>query len=95
MDVKTIFLHGVLIEEIYMNQPPSFEIFGTKHEICQLLRTRYDLKQSPRMWYERFNAYLLNVDFLKIKKDPNVYIKRSTHTFCLACNRYLVHCFRY
>jgi hypothetical protein len=33
------------------------------------------------MWYEHFNAYLLNVGFLKIEEDPYVYIKHSTHMF--------------
>jgi len=31
MDIKTVFLHGVLTKEIYMNQPLGFEKIGTKH----------------------------------------------------------------
>jgi hypothetical protein len=67
MDVKIIFPHGVLIKEIYMNQPFGFEKLGAKHQVCQLLQTIYEIKQSLRMWYEHFNPYLLNIGFLKIK----------------------------
>jgi hypothetical protein len=31
MDIKTVFLHGVLTLKNYMNQPLGFEKIGTKH----------------------------------------------------------------
>jgi hypothetical protein len=36
MDVKTIFLHGDLEEEIYMKQPEGFIVKGEKELICTL-----------------------------------------------------------
>jgi hypothetical protein len=78
-----------------MNQAHGFENFGVEHQVCQLLRTRYGLKQFPRMWYEHFNAYLLNIGFLKIKENPDVYIKCSTQMFVWFIVGILVHCFRY
>ena len=34
LDVKTIFLHGDLEKEIYMEQPEGFIIKGKEHLVC-------------------------------------------------------------
>ena len=47
MDVKTIFLHGDLEEQIYMNQPEGFTQLEQEHMVCKLKRSLYGLKQSP------------------------------------------------
>ena len=44
MDVKSAFLHGDLIEEIYMEQPPGFVTDSSL--VCQLKKL-YGLKQEP------------------------------------------------
>lgn len=49
MDVRTAFLHGILREEVYMTQPPGFEVPGQEAKVCRLLRSLYGLKQSPRL----------------------------------------------
>ena len=48
MDVKTVFLHGELEEELYMKQPKSFEDIRGKDLVCKLEMSFYGLKQSPR-----------------------------------------------
>jgi hypothetical protein len=55
MDVKTTFLHGDLEEEIYMKQPKGFVVKGKKELVCKLKKSLYGLKQSPRMWYQKFD----------------------------------------
>lgn len=52
MDVKTTFLNGKLNEDVYMLQPECFE---TGNDVCKLNKAIYGLKQSPRMWNERFH----------------------------------------
>jgi len=44
MDVKTIFLHGDLEEEIYMKQPEGFMVKGKKELQCKLNKSLYGLK---------------------------------------------------
>jgi len=56
MDVKTTFLHGDLEEEIYMKQPEGFAVKGKKELLCKLKKPLYGLKQSPRMWYQKFDT---------------------------------------
>nr|KYP62383.1 Retrovirus-related Pol polyprotein from transposon TNT 1-94 [Cajanus cajan] len=48
LDVKTAFLHGRLEENILMKQPEGFEVQGKEGYVCQLQRSLYGLKQSPR-----------------------------------------------
>ena len=48
LDMKTIFLHGDLEEEIYKSQPTGFETAGKGYIVCKLKKMLYRLKQSPR-----------------------------------------------
>jgi hypothetical protein len=65
MDVKTTFLHGDLEEEIYMKQPEGFAVKGKKELVCKLKKSLYGLKQSPRMWYQKFDTYILGLGFVR------------------------------
>eukprot|EP00253_Pinus_taeda_P006592 PITA_06592 len=59
MDVKSAFLNGVLKEEVYVEQPPGYEVEGQEHKVCKLKKTLYGLKKAPRAWYSRIDAYLI------------------------------------
>ena len=37
MDVKLAYLHGVLKEEIYMEQPEGFIAKGEENKVCKLV----------------------------------------------------------
>jgi hypothetical protein len=56
MDVKTAFLHGYLEEEIFMKQPEGYVVKEKKELVCKLKKSLYGLKQSPRMWYQKFDT---------------------------------------
>ena len=45
VDVKTTFLHGVLEEEIYMQQPQGYEVKGKEKLVGKLKKSLYYLKQ--------------------------------------------------
>jgi hypothetical protein len=64
MNVKTVFLHGDLEEEIYMKHPEGFVVKGKKDLVCKLKRDLYGLKKSPRMWYQKFETYILSLGFV-------------------------------
>ena len=48
LDIKNVFLHGDLAEEVYMEQPPNFVAQGESGLICRLHHSLYGFKQSPR-----------------------------------------------
>jgi hypothetical protein len=69
MDVKTIFLNGLIEEELYMNQPRGFEVHGCETHVCRLKKAHYGLKQAPRAWSSRIDEYLSGLGFTRIEVD--------------------------
>lgn len=47
MDVKTVFLHGDLEDEIYMTQTDGYIQEGREELVCKLKKSLY-LKQSSK-----------------------------------------------
>ena len=80
MDVITAFLNGKLKERIYMEQPPGFAIPGHEDKVCQLNRSLYGLKQSPRQWYEEIDNHLRNSGWTCSELNPNLYFPREGET---------------
>eukprot|EP00253_Pinus_taeda_P016386 PITA_16386 len=83
MDVKSIFLHGDLHEEIYMEQPPGF-IQTDVSLVCQLKKSLYGLKQAPQAWYAKMNSFLLDNGFSRCHSDNTVYTKKVGYVFTLG-----------
>lgn len=75
MDVKTAFLHGDLEEENYMSQLEHYVVKGKSNLVCKLKKSLYGLKQSPKMWYQKFDTYVLSLGFVRSKSDHCVYFK--------------------
>jgi len=78
LDVKTAFLHGDLEETIYMDQPEGFLAEGKEDHVCQLKKSLYGLKQSPRQWYKRFDAFMTTHEFSRSAFDSCVYHKKMS-----------------
>eukprot|EP00253_Pinus_taeda_P030339 PITA_30339 len=83
MDVKSAFLNGVLMEEVYIEQPLGYEKKGEEHKVYKLKKALYGLKIAPRAWYSRINSYLLENGFEKFEGDPTVYIKEKYGKFLI------------
>uniref|UniRef100_J3KXJ5 Uncharacterized protein n=1 Tax=Oryza brachyantha TaxID=4533 RepID=J3KXJ5_ORYBR len=62
LDVKTVFLHGELEEDTYMEQPEGFIVPGKENLVCRLDKSLYGLKQSPRQCLGRLEMDLFVVD---------------------------------
>ncbi|GJR34715.1 retrovirus-related pol polyprotein from transposon TNT 1-94 [Tanacetum coccineum] len=48
MDVKSAFLNGKILEEVYVQQPPRFESSEFPNHVCKLDKALYGLKQASR-----------------------------------------------
>lgn len=77
LDVKNAFLNGELVEEVYMDGPPGLETeFGGK--VCNLKKSLYGLKQSPRAWFDRFTKAIKRFDYIQCQTDHTLFVRHST-----------------
>ena len=73
LDVKSAFLNGPLEEEVYVTQPPGFEVKGQESKVFKLQKALYGLKQAPRAWNKRIDSFLIERGFTKCVSEHNVY----------------------
>ena len=78
MNVVTAFLLGFLNEVIYVQQSHQFTE-GVK--VCRLRKTLYDLKQSPRVWYETLIDFLRKLGFHRSDSDYGIFISKDRSTY--------------
>ena len=79
MDVKTAFLQSELEEKVYMEVSEGLHTNSTQepsgtHMVCELNKSIYGLKQSPRTWYGRINSFFIDHGFQRSEHDHNLYV---------------------
>jgi hypothetical protein len=77
MNVKSIFLNGYISEEVYVEQPLGFEDDKKPNHVYKLKKALYELKQSPKAWYERLRDFLLSKGFMMGKVDTTLFTKKT------------------
>jgi hypothetical protein len=88
MDVKNVFLNGPIKEEVYVEQPPSFESEGYTNHVYKLYKTLYRLKQAPRAWYECLRDFLIENGF-RIGKADSTLFTRKIGKYLFVCQIYI------
>lgn len=58
LDINNAFLNGIIREDVYMTQPPSFVDSNYPSHVCKLRKALYGLKQAPRAWYKELHSFL-------------------------------------
>ena len=81
MDVKNVFLHGDLAEDIYMTHPQG--LFSSFVGVCKLKRSLYGLRQAPRAWFENFQTTLLGFSFTQSRYDSSLFIQTTAASIVL------------
>jgi hypothetical protein len=81
MDVKTTFLNGDLLDNVYMAQPKGFTVKGKEHMGCHLKKFIYGLKQASRQWYLKFDETIRSFGFKENEEDNCIYVKFRSENF--------------
>ena len=79
MDANIYFLNDVIEEEVYLEKPQGFEVYGKESHVWKLNKALYGLKEAPRGWYAHIDNYLTRLIFTKSEADPNLYFKVVTN----------------
>lgn len=75
LDVKSAFLHGKLIEAVFIEQPMGYVQEGKEDKVYKLKKALYGLKQAPRAWYSRIEGYFIKEGFERCNYEPTLFVK--------------------
>ena len=64
MDVKTAFLNGNLLEDVYTTQPEGFVSPKNSRKVCKLQRSICGLKQASQSWNLHFDKAVKDFSFI-------------------------------
>lgn len=73
MHIKSSFLKGDLIEEVYVHQPIGFIDAGNEHKMLMLKKALYGLRQEPRAWNAKLDASLVSLRFERCPLELALY----------------------
>ena len=74
LDVNDAFLHGTLIEDVFMQQPQGFRDPQFPQHVCKLQKAIYGISQTPHAWYTKLRNFLLSIGFIMSKSDSSLFI---------------------
>lgn len=77
LDVHNAFLHGDLMEEVYMKQPTGSESTSYPNQVLKLHKALYGLKQSPRVWFSNLSSCLLEWGLIASMADSSMFVLKS------------------
>jgi hypothetical protein len=78
-DIKTTFLNGILPkdEQLYMEQPPGFEIPRKEDWVLHLMKSIYRMKQASCVWNITFNGTIVSWGFIYLPCEWCIYYRTS------------------
>jgi hypothetical protein len=88
MDIMSAFLNGPIKEEVYGEQPPSFEDEEYPNHVYKLHKMLYGFKQAPRAWYECLRNFLIDNGFRIAKADSTLFT-RKVDKYLFVCQIYV------
>lgn len=76
LDVNNVFLHGDLIEDVYMKVPPGFTT-ANYELVCKFQKSLYGLKQANRQWNAKLTAALISLGLHQSSSDYSLFVKNQ------------------
>ncbi|CAI7900878.1 unnamed protein product [Closterium sp. NIES-54] len=71
IDVANAFLYAPVDAEIFVELLHSSH--GEPNQVCQLLKSLYEIKQAPRLWQQYLHARLIRIGFKQLPHDQGMY----------------------
>jgi hypothetical protein len=84
MDVKSVFLNGVIQEKMFVRQPPDFENPRYPNRVYKLSNALYGLKKAPRAWSARLKTFLLDHGHVMGSVDKTLFTLKHDNDFLLV-----------
>lgn len=84
LDVKSAFLNGDLLEEVYVVQPEGFTKEGQEQKVYKLLKALYGLRQAPRAWNAKLDKCLKDLGFKRCLHEQAVYTKSTKESVLIV-----------
>jgi len=82
LDVNNAFLHGDLLEKVYVTPPTGLPLPSPQH-VCKLQGSLYDLRQVGREWYAKLSHFLLSRKYTMSATNHSLFLKYNN------CHLYL------
>jgi hypothetical protein len=79
LDVSNAFLHGIIIEDVFMEQPQGFMDPHHPTFVYKLHKALYGFKQAPRAWFNRLSLSLQQLGFSGSLVDSSLFVFHSTN----------------
>ena len=77
MDIKSIFLNGIINKEVYIEQSFGFESYEFSNHVYKSNKALYGLKQASIAWYERLSKFLIENGFTQENIDTTLFLKKK------------------
>jgi hypothetical protein len=82
IDVKSAFLNGDLKEEIYIHQPPEFEIPSKEGKVLCLRKALCGLRHAPKAWNAKLDSMLKGMGFMPSPHEAAIYRRAMKEMPC-------------
>jgi hypothetical protein len=84
MNVKSVFLNGVIQEEVFVRQSSGFKSHKYPNRVYKLSKVLYRLKQALRAWYARCKTFLLEHRYVMWSVDKTLFTLNHDTDFLLV-----------
>jgi hypothetical protein len=84
IDVKCVFLNGVIQEEVFVKYPLGFDNPKYHSHVYKLLKVLYGHMQAPRASYARLKSFLLEHEYVMGSVDKTLFTLKHGNNFLLV-----------